>query len=1046
MRTAADAAAAFASLAEVRPRLILMDLQLPGMDGLELTRRIKADPATADIPIIAVTAFAMAGDEERARAAGCDGYVTKPIDTRALPKMIAEHLARGGGNDASRGRTVLVVEDNPATRKLVRFVLERHGYLVVEAPDGAAALRAMDEHQPALVLQDLVLPDLDGFTLVEQLRKRARHPVAILAFSGFASRLEEARLTAAQFEGLVTKPIEPSRLLAVVEAHLPLAAAPAERFGEGRTLLLVDDEPAQLKLTQFRLSRLGFHVDVATDGLEAFEVARQRPPSVIVSDVLMPGLDGFGLALAIRQEPRLASVPILLVTSGFVEAGDRDLARRAGATELVARTPQLRELIEALRLALHSEPAEAELTAAGLAELERDRVHRVMRQLERQVGLNAGLARRCSALAAELTVLTTISDAVLRHRNVDAALDEALAACFDAGGVSVGALYLLDDDGGFRVRKLGGNGTHAGLDDFFGRLPALRRIIERGVATTIPGPMFTAEEMGDALHAFDAQTALVLPLVHVDRPYGAMLMIAAGDELDHDDWRTFAQGVANQIAQTLALANAFADREKAEQHAAEQATLLQLVLDSMAEGVVVADKAGEVVLRNRAARALNDDGVPLARATSGERIDDFEYVLRHDGEHSARTRRATGRPLIGPDGEARGGVVVFRDVTAQKQAEAQLIVSDRMASVGTLAAGVAHEINNPLASVMANLELARRDVAELTKRYGLSSELTEELRDAAEAAERMRLIVRDLKIFSRAEEDERLGPVDVRAVLESTVRIAYNELRHRARLVKDYGKTPPVMANESRLGQVFLNILVNAAQAIPEGDAERHEVKLRTYLDDGRVVVAISDDGSGIPPDVMRRLFTPFMTTKPIGEGTGLGLSICHRIVTALGGEIQCDSEVGKGTEFRVILPPSRPPTAELPRAPEPAPPQPKTRRARILCVDDEPMVASAVKRLLRHDHDITTAGGAEEALALMRDGARFDVILCDLMMPQMTGMDLHAELERTIPEQAAVMVFLTGGAFTARAREFLDGTARRRIEKPFDLAGLRAAIRELLG
>ncbi len=379
----------------------------------------------------------------------------------------------------------------------------------------------------------------------------------------------------------------------------------------------------------------------------------------------------------------------------------------------------------------------------------------------------------------------------------------------------------------------------------------------------------------------------------------------------------------------------------------------------------------------------------------------------------------------------------------QKKLQDQLVISDRMASMGTLAAGVAHEINNPLASVIANVELAANVLRRIEK-VGLMPELAElrdELHDAHAGAVRIRTIVKDLKIFSRSQE-ETLGPVDVVRLLESTLRMATNEIRHRARLVKDFQKTPPVQASESRLGQVFLNLVVNAAQAIEEGHADENEIRVSTSTEaSGRVVIEISDTGSGMPAEVLERLFTPFFTTKAVGVGTGLGLSICHRIVTSFGGNIEVHSTLGKGTTFRVLLPvASQAVSAAKSEARVEGPAQ---KRGRVLVVDDEPMIARLVQRTLANEHEIVVSERAAEALERIHSGERFDVILCDVMMPQMTGIELHAELCKVERVQAERMVFLTGGTFTAAAREFLEKVANPTVEKPFDTQHLKALINE---
>jgi CheY-like chemotaxis protein/two-component sensor histidine kinase len=307
----------------------------------------------------------------------------------------------------------------------------------------------------------------------------------------------------------------------------------------------------------------------------------------------------------------------------------------------------------------------------------------------------------------------------------------------------------------------------------------------------------------------------------------------------------------------------------------------------------------------------------------------------------------------------------------------------------------------------------------------------------------VRLIVRDLKIFSRSPDEEPRGAISVITILESAIRMAWNELRHRARLVKDYVQVPEVDVNEARLVQVFLNLLVNASQALPEGSAKQNEIRISTRASAEQVVVEVSDTGVGISPAIIGRIFDPFFTTKAVGVGTGLGLAICRRLVTDMGGELSARSELGKGTTFRVALPVARELTTKV-AAPVRQPPA-NARRGRILVVDDEELIVRAVQRILSAEHDIVATLVAREALALCESGEKFDLILCDLMMPDMTGMDLYLELVRVAPAQAENMVFLTGGAFTAKARDFLAVTSIEHIEKPFEPANLRAYVQRYL-
>jgi signal transduction histidine kinase len=426
-------------------------------------------------------------------------------------------------------------------------------------------------------------------------------------------------------------------------------------------------------------------------------------------------------------------------------------------------------------------------------------------------------------------------------------------------------------------------------------------------------------------------------------------------------------------------------------------------------------------------------------------------LRRRDGAEVVVSMTST--PIVGRDAERVGSIAVIRDVTERRKLQSQLMVSDRMASVGTMAAGVAHEINNPLAAVLANLDYIAESLVRLTsaergpisyaaRDTWIREEIKPSLDDAREAAERVRFIVRDLKMFSRSPSEERTGPVNVKAIMESSLRMAWNEVRHRARLVKNYAVIPDVDANEARLGQVFLNLIVNAAQAMPEGRAEENEIQVSTRLDGERVIIEVRDTGAGIPAENRTRIFDAFFTTKGVGEGSGLGLAICYRIVKDIGGDLTVESEMGVGTVFRVFLPVAK---AEAIEDIAPPPVSSAARRGRILLVDDEEMVIRVLTRILSRGNEVISTLDAKNALALCERGEQFDLILCDLMMPVMTGMELYHELVRVAPEQAKRMIFVTGGAFTEKARRFLSETLMEHIEKPFNAANLRAIVNRYL-
>ena len=424
---------------------------------------------------------------------------------------------------------------------------------------------------------------------------------------------------------------------------------------------------------------------------------------------------------------------------------------------------------------------------------------------------------------------------------------------------------------------------------------------------------------------------------------------------------------------------------------------------------------------------------------------------RYEGAYKSQTGRKTTQiqallaPIHGPAG-IQGGIGIVEDVTDRKRIAAGLARADRMASIGTLAAGVAHEINNPLVYVTLGLELIDRELQHLRSRgQAPSAEEWERVRtwctDALDGAGRVRSIVRDLRTFSRADE-ERTRAVDVEKVLDSTINVAMSHIRPRAQLVRDYQPLPPVYADDSRLGQVFLNLLVNAAQAIPEGAASANRIVVRTRQGpSGEAIVEVEDTGTGIEPWKMDRIFEPFWTDKPVGVGTGLGLSIVHGIVSSLGGDIEVQSNPGRGTTFRVTLPvQGAPEVKDAPRPPLAA--SEPGRRPRVLLIDDEAHLGVTLSVGLRQEADVASVHSGSEAVRILLADDGFDLILCDLMMPDLTGMDVFEQVGRERPALRGRFVFMTGGAVTERARKFLEQVPDQRLDKPFRLEQVEALLR----
>ncbi len=362
---------------------------------------------------------------------------------------------------------------------------------------------------------------------------------------------------------------------------------------------------------------------------------------------------------------------------------------------------------------------------------------------------------------------------------------------------------------------------------------------------------------------------------------------------------------------------------------------------------------------------------------------------------------------------------------------------------GQLAAGVGHEINNPLSFVMGNIHFAVEQISTLPHAEAREalSETAEALQEAREGAERIRGIVRDLKTFARGD-DAQLRPVDVHAALEFSLSMAMNHIRYRAKVVKSFGaNVPHVWANEAKLGQVFLNLLVNAAQAIPEGDAEQHRISLTTSAREHQVVVEVTDTGKGMAPEVLSRAFEPFFTTKAVGEGTGLGLSICHGIIKALRGELSAVSTPGKGSTFRVVLPT---------RGVEAEALAPVDGRG---AGDGAGAGQAGARHRRRGGHRLGHAahhrpwqrggGGPQRARGARAAGAGHG-LRSHLLRLDDVGPDGHGRARgagQRHPECLPRLVFMTGGGFTARARAFLQNFSHPRIDKPFEPELIRRLV-----
>jgi len=511
------------------------------------------------------------------------------------------------------------------------------------------------------------------------------------------------------------------------------------------------------------------------------------------------------------------------------------------------------------------------------------------------------------------------------------------------------------------------------------------------------------------------------------------------------------------------------DSEVRIKHARAESTLrateasFRAAFELIPDGVLV-HRNGLVVHANRSAAALlgaSDPDHLVGRALLDLFVPSDQQTVRDRMQESTTPAPLAELTMVGLDGrvvhvETSSMFVLFdgepaflkvvRDVSARRELVARTIHIDRMLAVGTLAAGVAHEINNPLAYVMANVDHAGTEVKRLqtqlqalTQRAPATGTVAAALSDVAgileEGTRRIRDIARDLNTFAR-NDDEQLQSVDMRGAADSALRMAAAETRHRARVVRRYEDVPSVRASASRVTQVLLNLIVNAAQAIAKGAPDANEITVHIRPEGQAVVVEVRDTGCGITPQDRERLFTPFFTTKPAGQGTGLGLSISRRIVRSFGGDINVDSVFGRGTTVRVTMP-----AAHNGVVPKPAPTAVRAGGARLLFVGDDPHVGSALQRALSREHEVVVVDTLQEALDRVAADSSFDVVLCDLDTVAATGLNMLEALERLLPRSSVRIALIKGGE---RGQPALHSIASRNIpilEKPLDMDQVRALV-----
>lgn len=427
----------------------------------------------------------------------------------------------------------------------------------------------------------------------------------------------------------------------------------------------------------------------------------------------------------------------------------------------------------------------------------------------------------------------------------------------------------------------------------------------------------------------------------------------------------------------------------------------------------------------------------------------FEFELRilRQGTGEVRKVRAVGRVELSSDQEPIGIFGVFQDVTEQRTAQQRLAHTERLASLGTLAAGIGHEINNPLSYVLGNLELAADDLEDLAS-GDLESTPAELLRirellaEAETGAERIRDIVHAFRGFSRQVTPSPSQAVDVISACESSLAMAHSQIHHRATLQRRYEASPKVLGNETSLSQVVLNLVFNALTAMDGIETER-VLSVGVRVASGDVFIEVSDTGCGMDEDTLTRVFEPFFTTASTTGGTGLGLSIVHNLVRELGGSVDIQSQPGRGSTFTIRIPELVDGAAPKPLSSRPGRQRPLLT-GHVLIIDDDVLTARTLARMLERQFEVSMAHDGAEALRLLETN-EYDVVVCDLMMPKMGGVEVYRQLDKRWPELLDRTLFITGGAYSPTESELAATLGERLLSKPIPAATLRGRVQDLL-
>ena len=922
-------------------------------------------------------------------------------------------------------RSILLVEDNTQNAYLATYLLERAGHRVVAAADGPTALERAAAEPPDVVLLDVQLPGMDGFAVLAALRALpALATTPVVAVTALALAGDRERILQAGFTGYIEKPIDPPSFVAAVDRFIAACAR-----GDTRSIVIAADDAKSRYLLRVVLESGGFEVVEAADGTTALQLARARTPYAIVTDLLMPDMDGFRLIRECRKDPTLERVPIVVYTATYTTPADADLVMDLGATRFLVKPLEPKALLSALSDAVSGPPpAPREVTRRLLERQEefegrhgeriRAKLDSKVTELESTRGKLEELVTRYEAILDASTSAIISTDSARRVRSVNRAAEHLLGwSAAELTGTSVDLLIPNDER------------------------EASAKARQETIATGKPVRVVT-RRLHKHGHAVDVE--MTLTYLGADLGFFAILT-------DLTDTLRLGARLA-QAEQRLAL---FLAKSPTVLYALDVRGA-QVVPAWMSDnvrnlvGCAPADLVGQdwvdrrVVSEDRdavraAARALLERG----RATCEYRITTVGGEVRWVLDEAIVARDVHGHAV-----EALGTLV---DTTALRKADeekhalqAQLASAQKLEAVGRLAGGVAHDFNNMLTVILSHGHFLLNDLPP-------DDVLREDARGIIEAGQRAASLTRQLLAFSRR---QRAAPevLDLREVVDGMAgmlrRLIGEDIALSVRAPEGLGR---IEADRSQIEQVVMNLVVNARDAMPHGGRLAVSLADRTVaagdvegVAPGRwVVVTVTDTGIGMDEATRARAFEPFFTTKEQGKGTGLGLSVVYGIVQQSGGTIRLTSAPGQGTTFDLWLPcVARTSTAATPHGRTPAP---TGKGEAVLLVEDEDLVRKVSKRVLADlGYRVIEASDPAQALQIAEQTAgAIDLLFTDVVMPGMSGRELALRLVQARP--GLKVLFCSGYTEDHALLKAIATAGATVVEKPYQHDALAVAVRGVL-